>query len=496
MRSLIVTLVALAAAAGVACSQSGPDPTATPVATATSELQPSATPTPSPPIALKMLQESNQRMRDVVSYRATVKSEIRTLGEGITLSSEVDRSRDGKTHSFSIVERQDGSESSEIILDQPDVYFNIGGAGWVRTTADELVRLTGQNMDVFDIDPFGNIFPEEDIPWDLYTVEYLGRDVVDVLASDGVATDHLGIKLDIQQVMQALNADEMRRFLSSSVIGAAPQDVLRQMRVTGVEVWIDDQGYTRRYKQEALGGTVFTTTEVRMFEFNEEIAIEAPQDYETREPEAQAAATQREAAQFEVDLSSMVLTNEDVGKEFPELEISDGSGPQDAVEAARGTVDPDDTGQDVESSGRIDGFLNILFDEMVFSGAVRSPDRPAAFSSSADLYDTEESAANAVTRELSDYQRLTGRQLEGVFLAAFQEFDAPDLGQSAFAGRAVVTGAFEEPFAIDLIMWHRDRVVAIVSMISLSSEEDAGRSAVLERLAQAMDRRVQATLAE
>ncbi len=191
----------------------------------------------------------------------------------------------------------------------------------------------------------------------------------------------------------------------------------------------------------------------------------------------------------------MVLTEEQVNFFFPQVKLDvEGSGYEDNEAAAEDTIDPADTAEVIASRGRIDGYQHDLEDrEVLFSGQ-GALDRPAAFLSAVDLFSSDASAKAFLLRQLEDFRRLAGTELEeGLTLSGFEELPALGLGPNAFAGRATMKqAAFETPFTMELIAWQRGPLVARVSTIALDSEN---RSSAMTRLAGAMDKRIDGVLA-
>ena len=78
------------------------------------------------------------------------------------------------------------------------------------------------------------------------------------------------------------------------------EDMIKAMEVRGLEVWIDDQGYTRRTIMEivfsgealvSLDGQASMKLEMGIFDINEEITIRLPEGYEEFETESEPIAT-------------------------------------------------------------------------------------------------------------------------------------------------------------------------------------------------------------
>ena len=191
-------------------------------------------------------------------------------------------------------------------------------------------------------------------------------------------------------------------------------------------------------------------------------------------------------------LPGMVLTEEDVAVEFPFM-VPDPveSGYQDNEVEAEDTIDPEDTASDLEARGRIDGYEVAFSDFEILVGGETSPGRPTFATSSVDLFDTPESALAFIQRQIDDFRRFAGSQVEeGFILEALLEFDAPDVGEDTVAGRldAILSApGLETELKATFVVWRRGPVVAVV-FVTAVNEEDYG--AAVERLARRMDQRI------
>ena len=93
---------------------------------------------------------------------------------------------------------------------------------------------------------------------------------------------------------------------------------------------------------------------------------------------------------------------------------------------------------------------------------------------------------------MADYQRMEGLSLGGdVTLKSFEEAALPNVGTGAAAGRAVAVDPSSEEVYLELVFWVRGRVAALITLISL---EEVDKKDALDRLAVAMDNRIEAAL--
>ncbi|MCH7605757.1 MAG: hypothetical protein IH962_01250 [Chloroflexi bacterium] len=147
--------------------------------------------------------------------------------------------------------------------------------GWVHMGTGSLAGITGQPMPGLN-DPLGfyeNLFPGEGIRWDLYEVEFLGKEVM-----DGVQTEHLKIEMDFAKILRQMGGETKAKF--SEIVGGSSLDALGEIQVQRLEIWVDDLGYTRRTIMEMdLGRSGAMAFDMRMFDFNEDITDNLPENY-------------------------------------------------------------------------------------------------------------------------------------------------------------------------------------------------------------------------
>ena len=494
-RIVAAFLLAAMLFAAVACSGPKDEPEATPVPPAE---EPTATPEAAPaaeaedsPDGLEILKSSYERMSQVSSFATVIATEIRTVGQALNISTSVSRNVEGAMRILTTVQFPQGAQSTELFYDRTNdhAYVKVPGDDWRRTTPEALAELSGLDLKQYQVNFFAELIPPEDPPWDIYTVRYLGREEV-----EGAQTHHLGVTIDLQDLLSRLSESQGGLLLGSAGLSGAPLDVLEEARIGGVEVWIDDDGVPRRLEAQFLGGGQFATVKIDTSNVDGEVAIVLPTQFEEGlpepEPQVQAGPPPPEHG---IDLGAMLLTLSDTEAEFPDMILDPGgTGRQPAGRAAANTISPEDTAEDLEAWGRIDGHICFFVDPPAFSRQVSG--RPAAVSCSVELYETGEQAAEAVRREVADYQRMAGLSLGGdVTLKSFEEAALPNVGTGAAAGRAVAVDPSSEEVYLELVFWVRGRVAALITLISL---EDIDKKDALDRLAVAMDNRIEAALEE
>ena len=245
-----------------------------------------------------MLQRSYERNQDIKSFRAHIDLQITAPGEQVETTVDIETGRDGRVRTSFDIDTFGDKQSFEMIIAEPYVYVEVPGVGWTQVSAEAIFDSTGQSLGAVS-DPtafYSSLFPAEEVPWELYVVESLGRDEV-----DGVQTEHLSIQFDFQEVWQYLSEEQKQQFLQSSPDPeVAKEELIEAMEVSGVEVWIDDQGYSRRIAMEitfsgeglkSLDGPSSIKLNMHMFDINEEITINLPEGYEDFEIETGPLAT-------------------------------------------------------------------------------------------------------------------------------------------------------------------------------------------------------------
>ena len=157
------------------------------------------------------------------------------------------------------------------------MYTKVPEIGWVKMDMETLAQSAGQLTTTDPSGLFNNFLPTEDIPLELYTVRSLGRDEV-----DGVETERLSLEVDFKEIWLHLSEEQraqMRRELAAPAEGI--DDLIEQIKLTNVELWIDDAGYNRRNKMRiVMGGLMTIDLDMHMFDFNSDISINPPESFQ------------------------------------------------------------------------------------------------------------------------------------------------------------------------------------------------------------------------
>ena len=226
-----------------------------------------------------LLARSIEGSKDIKSFRATIKMDMAILGQRIPLTMDIEKSQDDRLRMVMSMTAAGASMEIETIMSEEGFFTKMPGVGWVSMSSGALAGITGQSMPELG-DPMGfynNLFPSEEIPWELYNVELLGSQEI-----DGVATQHLSIGIDFNQIWKRLGKDTKSQLSEVfSLGGLGTQPALAELELKRLEVWIDGEGYNRRTVMEmALGDETTMGMDIRMSDFNQEITIELPQNYQ------------------------------------------------------------------------------------------------------------------------------------------------------------------------------------------------------------------------
>ena len=199
-------------------------------------------------------------------------------------------------------------------------------------------------------------------------------------------------------------------------------------------------------------------------------------------------------------LPGMVLTQADIDAQLAEIPKDDpkptldaeGSGYQDNAAAADDTIDPGDTGSDMEAAGRLDGYANEFLNLLDLLAALLDTEiaqkSPLVIESTVHLFDRPESAQAFLLREIEDFRSFAGKDLEDISLEEFQEFPTPDLGDNAAAGLLKLKlPEIDLRVRAAFVRWRRGSVVAVVVVASIGEKDWSGAA---EDLARRMDQRI------
>jgi len=121
------------------------------------------------------------------------------------------------------------------------------------------------------------------------------------------------------------------------------------------------------------------------------------------------------------DLPIMVLPQEAFGETSDGLEVDPQSGVGDSEQAADDTIDPEDTGEDLEKAGFVTAY-SLRYEDPTFA-AFENGEGILDASSTVELFDDEEAASAHLAKQIEDSGRFEGEEVEpGVTLEAVEEF--------------------------------------------------------------------------
>ena len=245
-----------------------------------------------PQSPLEVLQRSYERGKDIKSFRAQMDMEITVPDENMVMTVDIETGRDGRVRTVIDIDTLGDNQPIEMIIAEPYVFVEVPDKGWTQISAQAIAESTGQSVDAVTAPTafYSSLFPTQEVPWELYVVESLGPQEM-----DGVETEHLSVEFDFREVWQHLGEEQRERFLQASPDpGVAREQLIEALEVRGVEVWIDDQGYSRRavmeirFSGEGLaslgGGPMSMKMDMRISDINKEITIALPEGYEDFEP--------------------------------------------------------------------------------------------------------------------------------------------------------------------------------------------------------------------
>ena len=182
------------------------------------------------------------------------------------------------------------------------------------------------------------------------------------------------------------------------------------------------------------------------------------------------------------DLGRMALSKRALGPLAKGLEDRKGeSGPTGNRAGADDTVDPRDTARTLARAGRVTGY------QWNYAARRRpAPKGVLGMSIEVELFRTEKAASRYLKKQIHDFERFGGRDLEGLKLASVETFDVGDVGDEAQGVRAVAR--FGKDALFDTVVgFRRGRVVGSAAVF-------LGRELVIssdvERIADALDDRI------
>jgi len=191
----------------------------------------------------------------------------------------------------------------------------------------------------------------------------------------------------------------------------------------------------------------------------------------------------------EDDLAIMVLPQEAFGDASDGLEVASYSGVNDSSEVADDTLDPEDTGDDLEEAGFVTGY-SLDFEDPSFS-ALEEAAGILIVSSTVELFEDEQAASSYLAKLLEDNRRFEGEEVEpGTTLEEVEEFVVEGIADDATG--LVLHGSFGETdfYATGVIF----TVGRLRAGVGITKADDSDVTPDAERIGRAFAERIEGVL--
>jgi hypothetical protein len=188
-------------------------------------------------------------------------------------------------------------------------------------------------------------------------------------------------------------------------------------------------------------------------------------------------------------LAIMVLPQEAYGDAAEDIEVDPDSGFEDSDEAADDTLDPEDTGDDLEEAGFVTGY-SLSFEDPTFS-ALEDGEGILNVSSTVELFEDEQAASSYFAKLLEDNRRFEGEEFEdGTTLEEVEEFEVEGIADDATG--LVFHGSFGETdfYATGVIF----TVGRLRAGAGFTRADDSDVKADAERIGRALAERIEGVL--
>jgi hypothetical protein len=183
----------------------------------------------------------------------------------------------------------------------------------------------------------------------------------------------------------------------------------------------------------------------------------------------------------------MVLPQAELGTIATGLRLANDSGKVDNGSAAESSLDPEDTGKSLRSSGRLDGH-KAYYGGTVLVAAKKGP---FVVGTEVELLEDTVYAAQYLHDQVGDFERFQGKQDDGSKLAGLGSFPVTDVGDEA-QGLLATSSRGKERLFMTAVAFRRGRVVgvAMVARPDRKDQEDEARALAIK-----LDKRIQDVLA-
>jgi hypothetical protein len=192
----------------------------------------------------------------------------------------------------------------------------------------------------------------------------------------------------------------------------------------------------------------------------------------------------------EDDLTIMVLPQEELDEEFADLEIDDDSGFKGNEQATNDTIDPEDTADDLERAGRINGY-ELEYGAPDRLSVLQAGEGVTSVETIVHLFTDAGAASDFLAKQVNDWQRSEGEEImAGTTLQEIETFAVDGLADEAIGlrGRASVGDAQLHGTAVYF------RLDRLVGETWIGRADDANISSQVEEVARALEKRIERVL--
>ena len=191
----------------------------------------------------------------------------------------------------------------------------------------------------------------------------------------------------------------------------------------------------------------------------------------------------------ENDLAIMVLPQDKLGDEFADLEVDEDSGFQDNKSRADNTIDPEDTADDLEGAGRINGY-ELMYHDPSWS-ALDTGEGVLSVDTEVELFKDSDGASDFLAKQIDDYQQLEGEEVEAdMVLEEVETFAVEGLADEATGLRQQVSFGDAQVYGT-VVAFRLDRLVGAAT---LARADDADVNSQVEEIARTLEERIEGVL--
>ena len=191
----------------------------------------------------------------------------------------------------------------------------------------------------------------------------------------------------------------------------------------------------------------------------------------------------------EGDLAIMVLPQEELGDEFADLEVDEDSGFNNNEDEANDTADPDDTAEELEEAGRINGYDLLYIDPDL--SALEEGQGVILINTGLDLFEDNGAASDFIVDQLEDFLRLEGEEIESGFtLEEVETFAVGGPGSDAVGLRLRSSFGDTRIYGTTLAF----KLDRLVGSVTINRADDTNVDSQAEEIARALEKRIEGVL--